>query len=814
VSVEAPARRPQRERRRTTIRIFSSASDAPRARRPSDVFLLLGTLIAAALGTVPAPDATALDTAAANLAAAVPGLFGGVWEVAYDVLLIWPVVLLTATVVARSRLRIGRDMVVGLVATIVYLAGFAATTGTDLGAALTDWLDPAGDHAAYLGVRVAIATALIATAAPHLSQPLRRFGRWILVLGVLATVALGAGALLGTVAGVLLGLAGAATAHLLFGSPGGRLTPSEVADALADLGVQAVDLAPGPLDARGVATMLGRTPEGRPLRIKIFGRDARNGQLIASTWSSLRLRGASPKFGSGWQQVQAESLVSLYAERGGVPVMPVIAAGVAAEGDAVLVLDADGRPFDALDADAIDEATVEATWRAFRRMASIGVALGRVDAGSLVLRADGSVAVGDFSDAAMGVEGRGLDADAAQVLVVTALLVGREPAVDVAARVLGPEALERALPYLQRAAMDPAVAHEVKRRGWDLDDLRLLAEQETGSAPPDLEQLRRVTWGSILKLAILGLIAYTLVSAIADVGLSNIVDEFRSAGTTEVILALAISPFVAFPQAVSTRGATLAPVGFFPVLMLQYGIQFIALAVPSSAARVALEVRFFERVGVKAAGAVSIGVIDSVVGFAVQLTLIILITVSGLASLHLFGSGGSSSGSGSGQAIDWRAIVIGVVLLLLAVGVALAIPRVRRFGRRFLDGLRQGAADGRDALRVLRHPRKLGALLAGNLGTQVLQAIILGVCLAAFGRSASFAELILVNTFVCLFAGFMPVPGGVGVFEAAMTAGLIAIGVPQAAAASTALLYRLVTFYIPPAWGGFAMKWMRANRYL
>ena len=219
--------------------------------------------------------------------------------------------------------------------------------------------------------------------------------------------------------------------------------------------------------------------------MKIFGRDARNGQLIASTWSSLRLRGASPKFGSGWQQVQAEALVSLYAERGGVPVMPVIAAGVAAEGDAVLVLDADGRPFDALDPDAIEEATVEATWLAFGRMASIGVALGRVDAGSLVLRADGTVAVGDFSDAAMGVEGRGLDADAAQVLVVTALLVGREPAVRMAARVLGPAALERALPYLQRAAMDPAVAHEVKRRRWDLDDLRLLAEQETGSAPPE-----------------------------------------------------------------------------------------------------------------------------------------------------------------------------------------------------------------------------------------------------------------------------------------------------------------------------------------
>ena len=38
----------------------------------------------------------------------------------------------------------------------------------------------------------------------------------------------------------------------------------------------------------------------------------------------------------------------------------------------------------------------------------------------------------------------------------------------------------------------------------------------------------------------------------------------------------------------------------------------------------------------------------------------------------------------------------------------------------------------------------------------------------------SFAGLVLVNTFVALFAGFMPVPGGMGVSEAALTAGLVA----------------------------------------
>jgi uncharacterized membrane protein YbhN (UPF0104 family) len=80
-------------------------------------------------------------------------------------------------------------------------------------------------------------------------------------------------------------------------------------------------------------------------------------------------------------------------------------------------------------------------------------------------------------------------------------------------------------------------------------------------------------------------------------------------------------------------------------------------------------------------------------------------------------------------------------------------------------------------------------------------AIILGMCLKAFGHSATLAQLILVNTFVSLFAGFMPVPGGMGVAGAGYTAGLEAIGIPSAVAMSTAIAFRLVTFYLPPIWG-------------
>jgi uncharacterized membrane protein YbhN (UPF0104 family) len=757
---------------------------------------------------VPAPDLTGLDRAISALLAQIPASFGGIWQISYDLLLLWPLVLLVATLVAHGRLPVLRDMSFGLAASIAALAIAAAQVGVDLATVAADGLS--ADTDGYVGARLTFATALIATASPHLAVPLRRVGRWLVAIGAVASVAIGVAPTVGAILGILLGLAGAAVSHLLFGSPGGRLTLHEVATALADLGVELTDLREEPLDARGVAIVRGNDTAGRRVLVRVFGRDARQGQLIASTWSSLRRRGATPKLGSGWHQVQHEAFVSLFAERAHVPVLPVIAAGIAVEGDALLAVEADATPISALPPDGIEDRTLRDLWAAFLHMDATGIALGRVTPDGLYVRPSGAAALGQFSDAGVAVGRPDLDADKAQLLVVTALAAGRDRAIDAAVSVAGAGVIEDALPYLQHAALDPSVARAVKRAGWDLDDFRVQIEQATGSAPPELEHLRRVTWGSIIKLALIGLISYALISAVSNVGIDNLVEEFRGADEAWLLAALVLSPAVQLPQAVATKGATLRSVPYFPVLMLQYAIAFVALAVPSTAARVALQIRFFERIGVGAASAVAIGMIDGFSLFTVQMLLILVITVSGLASLQLIGS---ISGSG-GPSISWETVLVGLVLLAVAFAVALFIPRLRALLGRFYTGVKQGASDSRQALRVLRSPRKVGSLLGGNLAAQTLLAIILGMCLEAFGHSASLAELLLIQTFVSLFAGFMPVPGGVGVAEAGYTAALIAIGVPEAAAASTALLFRLVTFYIPPAWGVFAMRWMRTNRYL
>ena len=110
-----------------------------------------------------------------------------------------------------------------------------------------------------------------------------------------------------------------------------------------------------------------------------------------------------------------------------------------------------------------------------------------------------------------------------------------------------------------------------------------------------------------------------MISALAGIGIENLWDELKSADMVWIVTALLLAPLSQIPQAFSTMGASVRDLLFAPVLMLQYAVQFIQLAVPSSAARVALEVRFFQRQGVETGGALSIGLIDSVSGFVIQI---------------------------------------------------------------------------------------------------------------------------------------------------------------------------------------------------
>ena len=99
---------------------------------------------------------------------------------------------------------------------------------------------------------------------------------------------------------------------------------------------------------------------------------------------------------------------------------------------------------------------------------------------------------------------------------------------------------------------------------------------------------------------------------------------------------------------------------------------------------------------------------------------------------------------------------------------------------------------------VLKSPSKFALLLGGSAMAEMLYAVAMGLCLRSLGLDMPYTSILVVTLFVRFVSGVSPIPGGVGIAEAGLTAGLVAIGVPVEFAFSAAMIYRLCTFYVPP----------------
>ena len=76
----------------------------------------------------------------------------------------------------------------------------------------------------------------------------------------------------------------------------------------------------------------------------------------------------------------------------------------------------------------------------------------------------------------------------------------------------------------------------------------------------------------------------------------------------------------------------------------------------------------------------------------------------------------------------------------------------------------------------------------------------------AFGATQPVAAIAVVYFAGAIIGSSVPTPGGLGGIEAAMSAGLIAIGVDGGTAVSSVLLYRLATYWLPIPFGWYSLN--------
>jgi uncharacterized membrane protein YbhN (UPF0104 family) len=799
---------------RRGLRLFTSAGDQPRARRATDVILLTISFVGIVLVGLAAIPEPGFSRAVTRFLGALPDALTGTWQLLADLPTLWALLVLVAAF-TRSRAKVGRDMILAiLVSVVLWLLLGRVVTGAwpEMRALLGDVQPPPVFPSARLG----IPTALLITASPHLVRPARRLGYAIITLGAIAPVALGASSTLGVLAALLSAAGAAGIVHLIVGSSAGRPSLDDVRFALAEMKIDITELGAADRQDAGLFAVAARGTEGDELIVKLYGRDAHDAALVSAVWRTIWLRQPGSPVGFGrLRQVEHEALMSLLAAQAGIATDAVVTAGATATDDALLVLRrsgtllvepdrfrkvgmAPGPVFSGADA----RPRLRELWQLVATLHDNGLVHGQLDEEHLIVD-DGRLGLVHFRAAAVAPTPAQLRSDDAQLFITSIGLAGSELAVECLIEQRSVEQIEGLLPYLQPTALTADQRRMMKVLDIDLDALRAdVAEASSVEAPP-LIRMRRFTIGSVIRIALPALAVVMLLSALAGFDLEEFLDSLQDAAWWLVVIGFVVAQLPRVAQAVSTLGAAPVPLPLGPVYALQLAISYVNLAIPTAAARIAVNVRFFQRQGVPPTTAVATGALDGVSGFIVQAVLLgSLLLFSGL-SLDVDVGGPASAA----VRIAWMLAAV----LAVAVAVILVIPRLRRY---VVGGVRRTVSEAVTVLRGLRSPRRLVMLFGGNLVAELLFAMALGVFVQSFGYSLALHELLFINMAVSLLAGLLPVPGGVGVTEGGLIFGLTSFGVPQEAAFAAVLLYRFSTFYTPPIWGFFSLRWLERNRYL
>jgi glycosyltransferase 2 family protein len=778
------------------VRLLTKTEPGRRNRRTIDSLVLFAAALVVGLSAVIASSAPEHDEEVADALRTVLGWAGALWQTLFVCALV-----LALAVVVEVLVRRRRDLARDLLVAAFLVVGVATVLG---GVVESDWL-PLELHVlsnwGYPEARLAAATTILVVVGPELVRPVRLLACWLVPLAALAAVVFGAALPSAALGALALGAGAGALVRLAFGTAAGVPPTEDVRSALVSLGVEVRDLEPAVRQRIGAAEYVGHDVRGRPLRVRVLGRDAQDTQRLARRWRSLAYRDPPRSVSVGrLEQVEHEALATALAGQAGVRVPRVLTAALGPDGDALVVTEQpDIEPLESLPPEQVSDETLENLWEQVARLQSARISHGRLNASNVLVLDDGPMLI-DLSAATLGAPQTALDIDLAELLVACTVLVGPERALGKAVDAGWGDAIGRVLPYLQRAALTPHLRDLARSHEVGLKDLRAAAAAAAGQEAPDLVPMWRVRPKDILLMAALIFGAYLLISKLAAIGFGTIVDELGDANLAWVVVALILAQATFVGSGLSVRGAVITPLPLLPCVVLQSAIKFVNLTVPSSAGRIGMNIRFLQRMGTPLPEAVAAGAVDDASETIVQIALFLLVLPFVRVNLD------TSQFHGTGP--DSRLVAALGAALVISLVVILAVPRLRA---KVVPPLRQALSG---VWAVARSRQKRLELFGGNIGSELLYAISLGATCLAFGAHLNLAALVFVNTAASVLSSLIPVPGGIGAAEASLAAGLIAMGVDESTAFAIAITQRLCTFYLPPIWGYLSLRWLTHKGYV
>jgi glycosyltransferase 2 family protein len=788
--------------------VFAPAGDGQRRRRGSDGARLALAILALACCLLVIRYNSRIDRAITQVLHPPPWSITWLVTVVYDLGAYGIGAALLVLALIGRRWAMARDVAASAAAAAALSGILILLLGRDGGRPSGVVIDDY--HLSFPVFQIALFLAVSTAALPYLARNLQRLTEIFIGLVTLAAAVGGHGLPLNVLGSMAVGWAAALIVRLVFGSPLGLPSADDVQRLLAELGIIAGDVRALPRQAWGVAKYEGTEtgPAGQPLAISVYGRDAADARLLTKTGRFLFYRDSGPALTvTRLQQVEHEAFLTLRAGRAGVAVPDVAEAGTAGPAsDALLVSRMPpGMILSEADAAGLADATLDDVYHQLLALRRARIAHGAISGEAILVDpVTRSAVLTDFRNAIANATPYQLDRDMAGGIAALAVAAGADRAALAAARCLDPEVLGAALQHLHQAGLDPALSRSLRRQRGLLAEVRQRAAEAASIEVPKLVEPRRVSWPTLIMLAGTLIGGWALIGVLIDV--SKSFDTVIGANWLWVILAFVLAQLAFVASAVEGIGSVSGVLPFGRVVAVEFANSFSALA-GGTAAVFATRVRFFQQQGYDSSVALSSGAIMATSSWIATTVLFLVSLPFAWGSLDLE----ITPESGDDSKLVWIILAV-VVLVGLAAGLALAVPRLRR---RAADALRPKLRDILANLRqVASSPRKLVLLVGGSFAQELAVAMALSVSLRAFDDHLRLPILIVVITLAAIIGGISPSPGGMGVVEAGLILGLTAAGVSEADATAAVFIQRLFTSYLPPIWGWATLVWMRRREYL
>ena len=530
---------------------------------------------------------------------------------------------------------------------------------------------------------------------------------------------------------------------------------------------------------------------GERRNVTLLDADRQVAGFLSNIWDQIRVKGLSPTRDLSLRPAaEHAALMTMEARRARVRTPGLLGMAEAAE-SVLLVTDhvVGARSIRDLGAE-VDDDVLDQLWSQLQQAHAAGLAHGSIDASSVVVDESGRLWLLDWASGETISSELSRRVDLAQALALTALTVGAERAIDAASRSLTTAQLASIAPMLQRVVLPRQTREVMGRRGASrqvLQDLRdaLVALTPTADAEP--ARLNRFSTRTVL-MAVVALVAvWTLL---AQLDFQQVSAAVSQANIWWMLAALAFS--------VATYvGAGLTLVAFSPERLslwrsteVHLASAVVSLVAPAGVGGAAINLRFLNRKGVPTAVGVATVALVQVVQFIVTVVLLVVLA--------------AMTGQSTGLTLPSGWVLVAAGAIVVVAAVILVIPQARTWAWAKIEPTYRQVWPR--LVWVMSNPMRLALGVGGALMLSLSYILSFSASLWAFGYTVPFAVLAITYLASNTVGSIVPSPGGIGPVELALTAGLVAAGVPYGVALSTAVVYRLVTFWIPIPVGWLSLQ--------